>query len=522
MKKYVAILFLFPLLPFLSISQSIGTCGTSIPDLQINAKKILQQRAKGNVADFRAVVFIPIWFHIVSRTDGSSAVGEGSILDMLCDMNKIYAANGMDMQFYLKGFNYIKSDELYNGTQSDAAYNIMKTNKKSDGINVFINNNAGINLTQGVLAYYSNVQNSTDAPYANDWIVLVKTQVGGGTKAATLGHEIGHLFSLIHTFHGWESAPFKPTSTAPCAPAVSPDGFTPTEKHSRGSDGNCANAGDYMCDTPEDYNFGFGWNGCSYTGIAKDPTCITATPSEINIMGYFIGCLAQFSAQQKQAVRNNYANDLGRAYLRNGNISPSLTEIGTTALISPANAATTSSYNNINLSWANTVGAVSYVVEISPNSSFDVDPVRFISSGTILNLNSKILPVNYLKPGTLYFWRVRGFSAYKTCATFTKSFFTTGTLNAAQEINTISDFTVSPNPVSGDADFITVGIISQNNLSGHLKIINLNGQILYSEPHLFAAGLTNENVSVNNLPKGMYILLIESGEGIVHRKFIKQ
>ena len=522
MKKNSAVLLLFSFLSFLSFSQSVGTCGTSVTDLQINARKILEQRTKGNVADFRAVVFIPVWFHIVSKTDGSSAVGEGSILDMLCDMNKIYVDNAMDMQFYLKGFNYIKSDELYNDTKTVPTYNIMKTNKKSDGINVFINNNAGTNVTQGVLAYYSNRQYTTDATYANDWIVLTKTQVGGGTKAATLGHEIGHLFSLIHTFNGWESAPFKPTQTTPCAPPVASDGVTPTEKHSRSSDGNCANAGDYMCDTPEDYNFGFGWTGCSYTGIAKDPTCITATPSEKNIMGYFISCLAQFSAQQKQAVRNNYANDAGRAYLRNGNITPSLTEIGTTALISPSNGATTTTYNNINLSWTSTVGAVSFVIEISPNSSFDVDPVRLISAGTILNLNPKILPPNYLKPGTVYFWRVRGFSAYKTCSTFTKSFFVTGTLNAVQDITIVTDLTVSPNPISGDVNFITVGIVTQKTFSGNLKIINLNGQTLLSESHIFAAGLTNENVSINNLPNGLYILAIEFGEGTVRRKFIKQ
>ena len=92
--------------------------------------KILEQSVKGDVANFRAVTYIPIWFHIVSKTDGTSAVSEGSILDMLCDMNKIYTNNATDMQFYLKGFNYIKSDELYGTTRTSNAYTIMKADKK--------------------------------------------------------------------------------------------------------------------------------------------------------------------------------------------------------------------------------------------------------------------------------------------------------------------------------------------------------------------------------------------------------
>ena len=502
-------------LPFISFSQTENTCGTSPVDLQINAQKILEQRVKGDVANFRALVYIPVWFHIVSKTDGTSAVSEGNILDMLCDMNKIYSDNATDMQFYIKGFNYIKSDDLYNGTP----YSTMKANKKADGINVFINNNAGSTAS---LAYYANRQNTTDASYANDWIVIIKTQIGGGTKAATLGHEIGHLFSLIHTFNGWETAPFKPTSSAPCAPAIASDGVTPTERHSRGSDGNCANAGDYMCDTPEDYNFGYGAASCSYSGIAKDPTCIAAIPEEKNMMGYFIGCLSHFSTQQKTAIRNNYANDAGRAYLRAGNITPNLTEIGTTATVSPANAGVTTYYNNINLTWTAATGAISYFVELSPNSSFDVDPVRFVTTGTIFNLNPKLVPVGYLKPGTIYFWRVRGFSTYKTCSTFSKSFFTTGVLSEVKDINSVTEFTVSPNPVTVGENFITIGLTTRKSFDANVKIINTNGKLLQSEPYRFDVGLTNENISINHLPGGLYILLIESREGIVHRKFVVQ
>lgn len=512
MKKFTHI-FLFFLLPYFVFAQNYNTCGISQVDLQYNVKKILDQRAKGEVAGFRALVYIPVWFHIVSKTDGTSAVSEGNVLDMLCDMNKLYAANAMDMQFYLKGFNYIKDDALYSGTP----YSTMKANKKSDGINVFINNAAG---AAGTLAYYSNRQYTTDVTYANDWIVIIKTQIGGGTKAATLGHEIGHLFSLIHTFNGWESAPFVPTQAVPCAKATASDGVTPTEKHSRGSDGNCTNAGDYMCDTPEDYNFGYGATGCTYSSIAKDPTCISVTPQENNIMGYFISCLSQFSAQQKTAIRSNYTNDAGRTYLRAGNITPSLTEIGTTATISPANAGISTYYNNINLSWTATTGASSYALEISPNSSFDVDPVRFVSTGTIFNLNPKLVPAGYLKPGTIYYWRVRGFNTYKTCSTFAKAFFTTGTLSEVHNIDAVSGFTVSPNPVSSGDKFINISLTTQKTFEAAIKIINPNGQILQSASRRFDVGLTNENISLNNLSTGLYILLIESADGVVRRKFM--
>ena len=40
------------------------------------------------------------------------------------------------------------------------------------------------------------------------------------------------------------------------------------------------NSGDFLCDTPADYNLGFGWNNCNYTGGAMDPNGILLNPDE--------------------------------------------------------------------------------------------------------------------------------------------------------------------------------------------------------------------------------------------------
>ena len=64
------------------------------------------------------------------------------------------------------------------------------------------------------------------------------------------------------------------------APASSPGGI-PTEK----MDGsNCETAGDYLCDTPPDYN-GFGWDDCDYDGGAQDPMGVEIDPEERLIYG---------------------------------------------------------------------------------------------------------------------------------------------------------------------------------------------------------------------------------------------
>jgi Secretion system C-terminal sorting domain len=466
---------------------------------------------------------------MVAASNGVGRTTEANVAEMLCEWNRLYTANGIELQFYIKGFSKIDLDALYNGPQSFAGTNRMITTKKTDAMNVYLVQNCG-NGTEPpgvrILAYYSNRSTNLDAEYANDWIVCANDQVNTG-GASTIAHEAGHMFTLPHTFYGWEEAPagFVATAASPCAPAsVNYNGRVVTvEKVARtGATKNCDFAADGFCDTPEDYLFGFGsgTQGCTWSGIAKDPDCVAVNPDETNIMSYFgAGCTTKFSAEQKAAIMTNYSNHPRRAYLRAGNITPPLTAAVAT-LTSPAVGATTANFNNIQLDWNDVPGAVGYAVEVSRFTSF-AQPKNFYVTASNLNLNALNAP-SFLLPSIRYYWRIRAVVPFNNCVNLSVTGnFLTGTLNAVQEIAGVTQFTASPNPLSKTQDLV-LQMNSETAFDATIKMVNVTGQVIKSEKRQFAAGYSTQNFAVSDLAIGTYILHIQSEKGVLNKRIIVQ
>jgi hypothetical protein len=516
--------FLGPLSINAQNSASHHSCGTSVETQEVLFKNMVELRHRyPNVATSRAIAYIPVWFHLVAKTDGTGRTTEANVAEMLCEWNKIYAANGLEMQFYIKGFNRIDYDPLYNGPQSFDGSNRMAATKKADGMNVYLVNNSGTGTEPAgtvILAYYANRQTTTDAEYASDWIVVSNNQVNAA-NATTIAHESGHFFSLAHTFYGWENSPFQPTPSAPCAPAsVNYNGRIITvERVARtGTSRNCDVAADGFCDTPEDYNFGFGANSCTYSGIAKDPQCVSVNPDETNVMGYFLGCLKKFSAEQITAIRNNYLNHAKRAYLRSGNITPALTAAIPT-LISPANSAITPYFNNISLDWSDVPSAIGYTVEVSKFSSFTSSKAFFVTPSNF-NVNA-LNTANYFVAGVTYYWRIKAIVPFNNCTNSASGTFRTGTLNAVNEIAGVSQLTVSPIPLPIN-QLLSIEMTSETAFDGKIRLFNMTGQLMKSENRRFEIGYSVQNISVADLTIGTYILTIESDKGVLNKRIVIQ
>jgi hypothetical protein len=208
MKKTTILLLLSFFLGPLSINAQNSafqhSCGTSIETQEVLFKNMVELRNRySNVVTSRAIAYIPVWFHLVAKSDGTGRTTEANVAEMLCEWNKIYTANALDMQFYIKGFTKIDYDALYNGPQSFDGSNRMAATKKADGMNIYLVNNAGTGSEPAgsiILAYYANRQTTTDAEYASDWIVCSNSQVNA-SNATTIAHESGHFFTLSHTFY---------------------------------------------------------------------------------------------------------------------------------------------------------------------------------------------------------------------------------------------------------------------------------------------------------------------------------
>jgi hypothetical protein len=525
MKKGL-ILFLFGcfLTPLSTLAQNAAhnhlQCGTSMETQAAAYRDMVEYRQRyPNVAASRAVSYIPVWFHMVAKSDGTGRTTQANVAEMLCAWNKIYEDNGLEMQFYIKGFSNIDLTALYDGPQSFAGTNRMITTKKTDAMNVYLTGNAGDGAAGGgtVLAYYSN----GDGNYSYDWIVCINSEVNAG-KASTIAHEAGHMFTLPHTFYGWESTDYR-TVCNPCAPAtVAYSGRAITvEKVARtGASSNCSTAADGFCDTPEDYNFGYySSGGCNWSGTTKDPDCVAVNPDETNLMSYFIGCSASFSTEQKNAIRTNFLNHPKRAYLRNAS-TPLLTS-STPRLLSPANGATTNFFNNIQFDWDDVPGAISYTVEVSRFASFGTGvKIQYVTtSDANFNANNSGGP---LLAGVTYYWRVKSVVPYKNCDnTSLVGSFVAGAVNAVNEIAGVSHFNVSPNPLSKSQN-LSLEMNSENAFDARVKLYNITGQLMKTENRRFAAGFSVQSVSVSDLTNGTYILTVESEKGVLNKRVVIQ
>lgn len=508
------------------------SCGTSPDDLiQIYETMQAQRGRYGNTVQTRGVTsYVPVCFHLVAKADGTGRVNESKLLDMIDQWNKTYAANGLELQFYIKYLNYVDNDALYNTPRALSGANRAFVVRKSDAMNIYICGTAddGTDPNSVTLAYYLNRFSSDDAPYAADWVVM-RLLEASRENSSTVEHEVGHFFTLPHTFLGFEASPFIPTTASPCAPlTIAYNGRNiAVEKVARtGSDANCSTAGDGFCDTEPDYNFGItkgsAWNNnnnpCVYNGIAKDPTCVAVNPDETNLMGYFIGCENKFSPNQVTAMKTDYANSSYRKYLRDGNVAQSTAPVGEATLITPVNNATTESYTNLSFDWSDVSGAYGYVFEISTFASFAANVKRYVVYNSNINITNTSTGGSFLTANRAYYWRVRAFGRYVTGTNFAvENKFTTGTLNSVKEIKGIEEFTVSPNPVS-QASHVELRLNSESAFIAQVKWTNIAGQVVKNQEMLFNSGLNAQLLDISELNHGLYILTIESDKGILNKK----
>ncbi|MBL7816169.1 MAG: zinc-dependent metalloprotease [Saprospiraceae bacterium] len=529
-KSTLNFLFFLPLSIFTFFQKSQAqtqpqVCGLSAHDSRIIFDDMLELRERHpSVTSLRAVVYIPVWFHLVAKADGTGRVSMMKVLDMLCEWNRLYSVNGVEMQFYIKGVNNINNSTLYDAPRSYEGENLLKSQKKADGINVFMVNNANDSAVPDgtILGYYLN--SVSGVPYDADWLVIINAQVSTA-GAVTIAHEAGHYFGLPHTFQGWEACPFQPTSAKPCAPTTIDcfDGVVYNVENAArtGSSANCATAGDGFCDTPPDYNLGYGATSCTYIGLACDPKGIKIDPDEKNMMGYFTNCATTLSTMQKAAMTNNYLNHAKRAALRTGNVQPAATvfTLSTPTLLAPINGAKTQYFNNFTLTWQAVPNATAYVVEISKSTSF-FDSRVFIANTNALNINKSMVANYFTAANTTYYWRVKPYNGYAACATpSVRQNFVTGLVSDVKELTEVSHFIIAPNPLSKTQN-LQLAITTEKAFEAQIKLYNLTGQLVFSERRYFDEGDSVQTFSVLGLNDGFYTLYLESDKGVLTKKLV--
>ncbi len=460
--------------------------GADMERLEANLEAISSLEARSGVQ------YLPVTLTLLANDDGTGLISEDDALDGFCRLNENFEDLGI--QFYMEGgLRYVLDSDFYliNSPNSQNPINLKIPNTINIFVSEIVTQGSQGGGCFGILGFYSP---------SSDYVAIDKCTVNDQSFA--LAHELGHFFSLPHTFLGWENLNY--------------DGSEPTPEFVNGirvehaDESNCAIAADRICDTPPDYNFGLGSPGCNYSGNAVDPAGNPVDPDEMNFMGYFFNCPSHtFSPIQGDIIHADIAS---RTFV---NGSPNMATVnGAANLTFPIGGEITPD-NNVTLTWDEVEGATNYLIEINRLASFSPG---FLIQRTVTNTNS--LQLSDLLTDTNYHWRVRPFNDTHTCTDYSEGeSFKTGEVVSVVEIEGVESFNIYPNPSSG-AEEILLEVNTSETLEAAIELYNIQGKLIRQFNHQFNGSSNLARIKTATLAQGTYIITIQTENGSVHDRLL--
>ncbi|MFM2047955.1 MAG: hypothetical protein RI955_501 [Bacteroidota bacterium] len=494
-KKTFTYLFLLTLL-FSKVnaqdSKPSKWCGTKLSKEQLDWLDEYQRNDASEVYRKKSTytAYVPIKAHIVGKDDGSGYYDLKKLFDDVCELNMRYDRDSIGIHFFLyEDIDYINNTAFYNdGSQTNPMANSIMNSSlhhRSGALNMFF-----VAASPGLCGYFSP---------GLDVVVIIGAC--GGHNATTVAHEVGHYFSLPHTFHGWEGV-----WDAGCDTLVNTGESKPSnpEKVDRS---NCQVAGDKFCDTKADYNpdrWGTG-TGCSYRycNLRKDPNGVPVWPDSSLYMSYADDiCVSRFSHEQRGAMQANY-NTVRSGYLLNQAQNFNAVT-GTTTLITP-NTSDTPPADFVSCSWNSVPGATKYCVAIykQNTSSNQVWSVMTTDTFAAFYANANLVE------NVLYNIRVMAYNPGKPCGTFSAPVqFSPSAATGINTISSVSSFKIYPNPVN---NYFIVNYISETTVGNYtLTVFDISGKQVYNKQ--IAANGRTEVVETSNWTSGEYFVQLRNAD----------
>jgi len=477
-------------------------CGTNHTDecmarISKNVKFANENVTVRNVMDKR---YVPVKFHLIADSQGNGRISDIQVYQQLCRLNAQYDSLGL--VFYIDdGFNYIDNTAMFNhATNAPGQYNGVR-NQYPMSLNLFVPN---ATFSDGVAGYYTP---------QNDYIV-VQISSFDEVNNVTLGHELGHLFSLPHPHVGWETEPYTPAVYGETVTIQNINGV----KVELMNEVNCTDAGDRICDTPPDYGFtqngaGLGDEGIStvcfnpWEGEVKDRNGVVIVSIPNTIMGYNSCTEIIFTHGQANAVRADYdqRTNLNKTY------EPDTSKITEQIVLnSPTAFETTQFYNEVIFEWEPVDNAQGYVLTLNGSGTFE-----YITENTQFTSYD-------LAPGASYSWTVYPINEVGWCQDLTPAilFFTSADeVSSTNEIDFVTNFNVHPNPIL-DQNF-TISIESDKQIDAAIYVYDVTGKAVVNNlQEQISQGRNSIPIQLNNVATGLYNLIIKTSEGIISEKLI--
>jgi len=465
-------------------------------------------RIASNTVDNRAgdPLYAPMKFHRVGKTEGTSYMAITSILDNMCKLGKDYSKFS-DIVPYINGdFPKLNSSTVFNQPYLNSSANQMTNATDNQSINVFIVGNVDQEGGNGTtLGYYDP---------SRDFLVMRQLELLDTTS--TLSHELGHYFSLMHPFFGWESSAYTVSIHGnPLNSTVISGTNIEVEMVDRAR--NCSYTGDRICDTPASYLFGFSDGSTTIGNCELAPNIYDfygdlLEPMENNMMDYFPDCEEYVFTEQQAEVMHADFNSPYRAIIRSSYI-PNINEITSAPTqLSPSTGDLIESYNSIVFEWEAIEHADQYLVEVQ-----DV----FVGTKYEYLTDSPNLWVTDLEPNKKYAWFVHPFNETSACYKSSKKIFDTGdSVTAVDEIKGISTFAIYPNPIY-ESDKVTVAIESDNQKSIDISVVSIDGKTVLKTTQTINTGANEVKLKLPQ-QQGIYFIQLQSENGVLTKRVIKQ
>ncbi|MBL0308256.1 MAG: T9SS type A sorting domain-containing protein [Bacteroidetes bacterium] len=319
------------LLSFSTLSAQSGWCG-SAPSERFLRDYSAQDRSnyQSYLSNRGTIRWIPIRYHIITKTDGTGGVSLREIFTEHCEMNSLY--NQFDIGFFIQGIDTISDTNLWEYQDGSLGWDAFSKYNRSNVCNVYINGNL-----PGLCGFATFPGSSGSA---GGGLFLNKSCLGA--KETTFAHEMGHYLGLLHTFETGLGVELVNGS-------------------------NCTFAGDRFCDTPAD--FLDARTACPYIGNQTDPngdlyrTVIDPTL----IMSYFSDyCVSRFSPMQIAEMNRVLTNE--RSYLLN-TVPPNLNTPSTVEMIYPLDGEVSVNSANTVFKWKAVDNAWFYQLRLQSASS---------------------------------------------------------------------------------------------------------------------------------------------------------
>ncbi|TAH12868.1 MAG: hypothetical protein EAZ14_05820, partial [Runella slithyformis] len=171
-----------------------GNPDEKMEDIQNRNRRILDLKKHFAHAKISTTpTYLPIKAHIIRRSDGTGGLSLADLNTGLVRLNQLYINS--NIQFYLCGSspNYINNTTYFSFDNSEESA-LCSTNDVNNAINVYFPNviTSGGTPVAGY-AYFSSTSNTS-----NRIFIKADNVIDGHT----FPHEMGHYFSLLHTFQG--------------------------------------------------------------------------------------------------------------------------------------------------------------------------------------------------------------------------------------------------------------------------------------------------------------------------------